>query len=109
MSAAEKGTRILGFILQPIVENGILHGVGSRDEGGCLQIEVIAKDKDLFLVVKDNGKGMENPEDLYERPTKGYGIKNVHQRLVLKYGEGDGVSLKSNENGTEVVVHVCKS
>ena len=92
--------------MQPIVENGILHGIGSLEKGGHLKIEVTSQGDELFLIVGDNGKGMAHPEELYTLPTKGYGIKNVHQRIALKYGNQYGVSLKSNEDGTKVVIHL---
>lgn len=101
-----RNDKILGFILQPIVENGILHGIGSLEKGGHLKIEVTSRGDELFLIVSDNGKGMAHPEELYTLPTKGYGIKNVHQRIALKYGNQYGVSLKSNEDGTKVVIHL---
>lgn len=101
-----KKYKIINFILQPIVENAIIHGVGSIEKGGLIKIEVFKENEVLLLVVSDNGKGMEKPYDLFVKENKGYGIKNVHERIILRYGNQYGISLKSDKNGTKVVLKI---
>lgn len=101
-----KKYKIINFILQPIVENAIIHGIGSIEKGGLIKIEVFKDGEDLLLVVSDNGKGMDKPYDLFVKENKGYGIRNVHERIILRYGNQYGISLKSDKNGTKVVLKI---
>ncbi len=91
--------RIINFILQPIVENAILHGMGSREDGGHIAISVKAasaaaaeSSEDLILRVVDNGLRDFNVDEIWQAQ-KGYGIKNVHERIIYRYGEAYGVSI----------------
>jgi two-component system sensor histidine kinase YesM len=47
------------LILQPIVENACIHGIGEREEGGCIDIRVFRNEKDGFIEIIDNGIGMD--------------------------------------------------
>ena len=91
-------------ILQPLVENAIFHGVSSMDGEGVIRIEVCRIDKDIRLVVEDNGflpVDMERLEQIVkgEATNKGYGIRNVHQRVQLHYGESYGLIYEKGEEG----------
>ncbi|MBP2000199.1 two-component system sensor histidine kinase YesM [Paenibacillus shirakamiensis] len=99
---------IIHFILQPIVENAIVHGIDEREEGkGCLviRVECDIDAEHIFIIVQDNGKGM-NEEQVggwMNTEVGGYGIRNVHDRIQLHYGEAYGISIHSVlGEGTEV-------
>lgn len=86
--------------LQPLVENALLHGVADQDDG---YIKVWAGEEggDLLLYVSDNGKGIE-PEVLARLnsgdkriPGGHLGLFNVDSILRLRYGEGYGLSARS--------------
>jgi len=91
---------IMKFTLQPIVENSILHG-GKFP----LRIRIHAEEraKELVITVKDNGLGMseEKLREVEERMNQphakfsGIGIRNVHERIQLQWGEPYGVRLDS--------------
>ncbi len=110
------GCRIIKLVLQPIIENAIIHGVESLEHGGLIIVKGYEKDGRLYFEVIDNGKGM--PEQTlrdYEEHInnanadtgKSVGIKNVHQRIRLYYGEKYGISITSRENkGTRVVLEL---
>ncbi|RJX39181.1 sensor histidine kinase [Paenibacillus pinisoli] len=93
------------LMLQPIVENAILHGIGPLEEGGLVTIRIYMENQDLKVEVTDNGKGMtrEQMDLLLGGPFKGgtpsrfsgMGVRNVHERIVRQYGEPYGVSLYS--------------
>ncbi|MFF2886120.1 sensor histidine kinase [Paenibacillus sp. NPDC057967] len=93
------------LMLQPIVENAIIHGIGPLEEGGLVMIRVYTENHDLKIEVTDNGKGMTREQmDLLlggpfkgETPSRfsGMGVRNVHERIVRQYGEPYGVSLYS--------------
>lgn len=79
------------FLLQPLVENAILHGFGGMKSGGLLRIAAEREDDRLHICVEDNGKGMEEETRLLylsDAPEReGVGAANVHERLKLIYGE----------------------
>lgn len=96
------------LILQPLVENAILHGMDLKHGQNELTIR-ISTDKDrLYLEVRDNGRGM-SKDQIRElltkkvKKTKGLtavGIPNVRDRLHLYYGEKAELSYESTSNGT---------
>ena len=84
---------VIKLLLQPLVENALLHGFDEAGEKGILIIEIRRNDQQLYFAVKNNGKKMDlkrvnqallQPEE--EKPTS-YGIRNVNDRLVKFYGE----------------------
>lgn len=88
------------LLLQPIVENALLHGFENIDYKGHITITIEVRDEKIHLRVTDNGKGFDvaGIRASLEDPTaetKGYALKNVYQRVVLNYGEGYGISLES--------------
>ena len=100
------------LILQPIVENALLHGILERDDRtGAIRITGERVDDRILLKVMDDGIGM-SPEKLAEINSgvltveqRGYGIWNVNQRIRLHYGEEYGLSYESIE-GMGTVVNV---
>ncbi|WHY19365.1 sensor histidine kinase [Paenibacillus sp. G2S3] len=102
----------INFILQPIVENAIKHGIDEKEDGkGMLTIEAYTYNDDIRFVVSDNGKGMdqEQIEQLLYSNGTGYGLKNVHERIKLYYGEAYGVSIESELNvGTRICIDINK-
>ncbi|WP_164821499.1 sensor histidine kinase [Paenibacillus koleovorans] len=112
-------SRILGYsifklILQPIVENAILHGIMEKDDQtGKIKISGRLEDPGLLLTVEDDGVGME-PEQLMkilsDEPRTnghGFGILNVNKRLMMNYGEDYGLTIKSEKSvGTVVEIKI---
>lgn len=114
--------RMPPLVLQPIVENAYIHGVGDSEEGGKILIRVHREDKSIVISVIDNGKGMnqEDIEHIYSKvnspevsvltkPKKGHttgiGMSNVIHRLEIFYGINDILSIKSQVGeGTEVSI-----
>jgi two-component system sensor histidine kinase YesM len=90
------------FILQPIVENAINHGLKQQKEQGTIVISGEEQSGVLTLHITDDGQGI-TPERLREiseafnkEETKlTYGLKNVHERLKLRYGDNYGVQIVS--------------
>ena len=94
------------FILQPFVENSILHGIRDMKAGGEIRIVIRLHDeKSLQVDIYDNGKGIEKNEDInWSRERKdSIGIKNVRERIYLHYGNNYGVVV---ENNPDKGVHV---
>ncbi|MBK5898563.1 sensor histidine kinase [Catonella massiliensis] len=94
------------FILQPFVENSILHGIRDMQAGGAIRIVIRLHDeKSLQVDIYDNGKGIEKNEEInWSRERKdSIGIKNVRERIYLHYGNNYGVVV---ENNPDKGVHV---
>lgn len=67
------------FLLQPLVENAVRHGVATRPEGGTVRLHARREAGDLVVAVRDDGPPF--PDDL--RP--GYGLESVRESLALLY------------------------
>ena len=115
----EKGVdclAVIKLIVQPIVENAIYHGMEGMYGDGEIVIHAYREEDDLYISVKDNGMGMtqEQAEALldYTREVKtakgnGLGVRNVHERIRLHFGEGYGIKIISEvDEGTEVLLHL---
>lgn len=102
---------IPGLLIQPLVENAILHGIDLKRSDGMISIRVIRDENELAIKVEDNGRGM-TEEDLIrlmngERKSKfsGIGVRNVRERLQLYYGEQGKLAFYSGKNhGTSAVI-----
>lgn len=106
----------LKLIIQPLLENAIYHGCASAEDDGVIRVSAYREGDDLLIDVEDNGLGM-RPEvaaslldrDLSEVRTKGSGIgvRNVHQRVSLTFGEGYGLTISSEpDEGTRVRIRL---
>lgn len=101
------------FMLQPILENAVVHGFQDASKGCWIEISVTEQEDQLKIAVKDNGKGMTKEErDRLQRQLeeeidsgKNIGMANVSQRIRLFYGEQYGIWISSIEGeGTEVEI-----
>jgi two-component system sensor histidine kinase YesM len=98
------GYSIVKIVLQPIVENAILHGILEKDdEKGTIQIEGFLENNTIRINVKDDGIGMNDSrirEILSGESTlepHGYGVHNINERLRLNYGNEYGLTFVSEE------------
>ncbi|MBS4536570.1 sensor histidine kinase [Clostridium sp. D2Q-14] len=101
------------LIIQPIVENSIKHGIMEKLDGGVIEIDVYGKEKNIEICIKDNGEGIEKQkiEKLLEDNNKieSMGLKNVHKRIQLIYGDNYGLNIQSKRNkGTIVIITIPK-
>ncbi len=99
----------LNLILQPIVENAIEHGIDVRRDGkkGLITIKGWKEENLIYISVEDNGVGMddEKAQSIITRDSKGYGIRNVNERIQLYYGEQYSLRVNSKINeGTCITV-----
>lgn len=92
----------INLILQPLVENAILHGIGKMKRGrGRLKLTGAVVGDTIEFTVQDNGVGM-NPEQvrtLLSQASDGYGLKNVNDRLRLFFCGASGIRIDSKRNG----------
>lgn len=93
------------FILQPIVENAISHGLSNLTSVGTLEVSAFEKKDRLYIEIEDDGEGMvrEKVAEITRfintaKPVEGkknIGIRNVNQRIKLAYGEAYGITIRS--------------
>ena len=89
------------FILQPLVENAIRHGIGKRSEEGLIEIVAAAANGDLMLSVKDNGPGYAATSE------GGVGLENTRDRLGTLFGEAAKLEIiNAAEGGTMATVRL---
>lgn len=97
------------FLLQPFVENAILHGFGKKQPSFSYRLHITAhrQEKDIIFTVEDNGSGIINTihDSLWKNNSSGIGIANTHKRIQLYYGDAYGVQIDTvPSQGTIVTV-----
>ena len=86
------------LLLQPLVENSIIHGILlNKTKRGQLFVTITKVMGQIYFTIMDNGIGIpqEKLSTLLTTDSSGYGLKNVHERLILAYGEGSGLTINS--------------
>ncbi len=106
---------MLRFILQPIVENAVFHGIQPKNDDGEIMITGI-KDKDrLEIAVHDNGVGIKNEvlkkimssENMDIKKAEHIGVANIHNRIQSFYGDDYGLKIESEIGcGTSVYIRL---
>lgn len=110
------------MILQPIVENAFIHGIGEMEMGGKIGILVSSKEDWILVSVKDNGRGMQEEqikrllegddtktesEHIKSGHTTGIGMNNVISRLRLFFNRDDVLEIFSKPgSGTEMIIKI---
>ncbi|MDD9265486.1 sensor histidine kinase [Paenibacillus sp. GCM10023248] len=104
---------ILKLLLQPIVENCIVHGLDEKDIDGQILVKTSIVEGSLHIEIADNGVGMEKEQrnsfmnQNHENKFSGMGISNVNRRIQLQYGAQFGLTIQPNEpEGTKIVIRV---
>lgn len=108
--------KIYKLLLQPFVENAILHGFEGIDEGGMLTVLFYRQDEQIVICISDNGKGMDQKTlailrkiaaDPMEQEAPGLGILNSLRRMYGYYGEGYQVFFFSKKGeGTKIEIRL---
>ena len=112
------GCETVKLVVQPIVENAIYHGMEYADGDGEILVWAHIEGEDLYIDVTDNGPGMRQEQvdrllredDGPAAPSRGgsgIGLRNVHQRIQLTYGEPYGLEIESEpDEGTTIRIHL---
>lgn len=120
-----KQMRIPKLIIQPIVENAIMHGLKTLKDQGLLQVKAFCENDKITIQITDNGVGIpsvklkkiqqsmdeisQDEESLFENDV-GYALSNIAARLKLTYGPGmASLTINSTEGmGTRVIIQIPK-
>ena len=108
--------QIMPLLLQPIVENAVLHGLEEVEENGKIIIHINLCQETLYIEVFDNGCGM-TPEEIekmkqniYNHPkesSRSIGLYNINQRIQLCYGSDYGLKIRSKKDcGTLITMMI---
>ncbi|MDD9271415.1 sensor histidine kinase [Paenibacillus sp. GCM10023248] len=99
---------MINLVFQPILENALEHGIDKLRKGegrGRIVLRGYRDGEDLTFTIEDNGPGMspELAEEVLRMETAGYGLRNVHDRIQIRFGQGYGVRIHSEPGrGTKV-------
>lgn len=111
------GHCVPSMILQPFVENAIIHGLEPLEEKGRLDVRILDMESDILIKIEDNGIGIkeeilnsffEKEEFITSPSERGIGVVNVIRRLELKYGRNVVEIKSSRDKGTEVNIRLPK-
>jgi two-component system sensor histidine kinase YesM len=112
--------RVPRFILQPLVENSVTHGLSSVSSGGEVKVHASRELDILHITVEDNGAGMSGDKvkevlevinrDFMESEdlsSKYLALNNVNKRLVMSYGREFSLGIESRPGtGTKVTIRI---
>ena len=109
-----KSYACLNIILQPCVENAIVHGIAEKPDIESCEIRICARreEQDIVFSVQDDGPGVDVKEMQKETQQDirtaqhGYGVRNINFRLKLCFGEKYGVTYLESEKGTHVEIKI---
>ncbi|HOJ09523.1 MAG TPA: histidine kinase [Clostridiales bacterium] len=112
--------KILKFIVQPLVENALYHGLAEKNYNGEIKIEIAEENENVIVTISDNGAGMtvEKLREIEEmcsgllensQSLKGIGIRNVDHRVKLYFGVKYGLKIQSKiGSGTSAILRLPK-
>lgn len=112
IDAATLNTLLPAFTLQPLVENGVKHGLLAKEQGGTITISAHCQGDNVHIAISDDGQGI--PSTLQEHILEcgvgkgtGIGLSNVNERLKTIYGPQYALEINSCEGkGTTVKLHI---
>lgn len=106
--------KTIKFVLQPIIENSIFHGLNHEEKNGRINIQIEKRQDTIVYSIYDNGRGMS--EDMIDQLLRseasgagfnGIGLKNVDERIKSYFGEQYGLSISSViDQGTTVKIEI---
>lgn len=111
-----KDTYMLKLLLQPLIENAMIHGIQKKEGKGKIAVYLERKNREMHVLVMDDGVGMDSArleavrrglepgEGEGEGSRAGYGLRNVNERLRLHYGPDSRLELDSQPNGGTRIV-----
>ena len=92
------------FVIQPLIENSIKHGISPKPKGGSIYIRCVSLNDKIMIEVMDTGVGMtEERCSEVKSQWPGIGLRNVNERLKLMYGDACHLNIESSKGkGTTI-------
>ncbi len=95
---------VLPLLLQPVVENAVVHGLETVSGVGLVRVEISRRAEKLCIEIRDNGTGMSRQQldavreglEAEQMPRSSIALYNIHQRIRLRYGSDYGVAVESD-------------
>ena len=101
------------LLIQPLVENAIIHGISHSDSYGVIAVSARRKQERIVIEVEDNGAGMTESaiESIFQENDTGgkphIGIKNIDERIKLSFGDQYGLRIESSlGDGTKIIIRL---
>jgi len=108
------------LLIQPLVENAIVHGIEPLPDGGEVRVSLFAHGNRCVIQVTDNGIGMtqqqvellrvklqQSNETTVQQSNRGIGLYTIHRLLKLHYGESFGLRIESkHQSGTSITLEI---
>jgi two-component sensor histidine kinase len=88
------------LLLQPLVENAVVHGLEPSVEGGSVAVRAQVRGDKLVLEVQDDGRGLDAPPRAGARRGTGVALANIRERLLARYGGGATLDVQATHPGT---------
>ncbi len=105
-----KAYRIPNMVIQPIVENALIHGITPRRDGGKIHIIAKETEKAVIITVADNGNGFSREaleKSKQSNNKSGLGFRSTDKRIKQNYGECYGLEIiKSDFSGCKVAIKI---
>jgi signal transduction histidine kinase len=103
-----KATPCPALLLQPVVENAVLHGLEPSQKGGQIAVAASIEERQLVLTVTDTGLGFDKTEDhTSSESNSGFGLTQLRERLSTLYGLKANIDISANMPvGTTVTIHI---
>ncbi len=116
LPASLGNVRVPKFILQPLVENAILHGIEPRNKQGMIRIAAADGGENVIITIEDNGPGIPREAlaalDIAEEnegEQQGIGLYNVDKRLRLYFGEEHRLAVQNTPHGAKIILSIPKT
>ena len=94
-------------LIQPIVENTVIHGIDKREDRGRIVVSAHKSEGRIVFIVVDNGLGMSAEKLASLESGNSYGLSNIKKRIELYYGKAYGLTIESEEGkGTRVTITI---
>ena len=106
---------ILKHILQPLIENYVIHGFDSDKENNAISIKGYLKEADIYIEIEDNGLGISDERlkfiksclNTQVKLSDSIGLTNVNGRIKIIYGDNYGLDIYSSEGvGTKILIKI---
>lgn len=111
--------KVKKLILQPILENAIIHGINGVIKNGNITVEIKKDGTDILMLIIDDGRGIQNDilthlNNILQQSEistdDSFGLQNINKRISIAYGNEYGIKIESTEgNGTCVIVRIPSS